>query len=819
MHIRLKILYSVITIFFITLATYNILHNIHFDPQVTNEFSWQQTTGTNEIVIKNIKEGGAADLAGIQVNDIVLSIDDKEFSTRKEAEEYLETHQVGDRIKYKLLRGNNEVEVFLTLAQRSRLLPLLFYFVGMLFLLVGFFVVFKKPEMRTPRLFYFFSFTFFNMVVFDHISSHQPFFQAILIIHLAGIILWGPSMVHFFTNFPLRIPLLTKHPKIVFIFYLPSILAFTYVLFFNKQSMLGDIVIGLYFFATFYLFGMNSAKIKNPHEKKSIRVISLGMYLGLTPLAIFAYFPDLVLSFLGSTAVAIVFGFMGLVPISFGYSIMRYGLMDVEIIVKKSLVYSMVTSFFVLLYFLIVMGLGSYLADNLGFAGQTAHIIFLVIVAIAFQPVRMGIQGFVDRRFYRNRYQYQKTLLKLSQELPGIANMQGILKRIADTISEAMNVSNVMIHLYDQSTNQYILRFQAKGREKTEINWNDDTNSLIAMIKHEKSCCLFYKIEEDARYNNLSLSEKVKIEKAGIVLSIPMFYQDALIGIIGLGPKSSGQVYNLEDLDLLQTVAGNAAIALVNARLHQEDLRKQAFENELVIARNIQEGLLPKEDPHIPGLEITGISLPSSIVGGDYFDYIPLSKNQILLLVGDVSGKGMPAAIYMSKVQGMIQMGAGVHSDPAKILMDVNRRIFSSLDSKSFITMTIASVDAKLNKVEFCRAGHTPALVKKQDSVQWMTGKGIGLGLEEGEIFDRSIEEQQIKLNKGDYFILFSDGLTEAANSNQELYGEERLQNIVEKGMFSSASELKDLLLDDLKEFQKDSQQTDDITIVIVRFL
>ncbi len=133
--------------------------------------------------------------------------------------------------------------------------------------------------------------------------------------------------------------------------------------------------------------------------------------------------------------------------------------------------------------------------------------------------------------------------------------------------------------------------------------------------------------------------------------------------------------------------------------------------------------------------------------------------------------------------------------------------------------MALAKVDTRLNKITFCRAGHSPALIKRKNSIEWLTGNGIGLGLEEGNIFDESIEERQTKLNKGDYFILYSDGLTEAMNKNHELYGEERLQDIVENGMFSSAGELKDLLLDDLKDFQAKSQQTDDITIVIVRFL
>ncbi|MEE9170864.1 MAG: SpoIIE family protein phosphatase, partial [bacterium] len=761
---------------------------------------------------------GVAGRAGVRQDDILIAIDDKSFELSAEVRQYLDEHRPGEQVRYKFHRGNEAFEATLTFEQKNRLLPILSTSIGLLFLFVGFVVVYKKPWARIPRLYYFFSLTFFIILALGHRSQTQPFSSVISYLVVAGYFLWGPSILHFFMVFPAQISLLHKRPKIVYLFYLPSILGLYYAFIINpKLRLLGSIIIGLYFASSFYLLGKSRRKITTPHEQRSMRVIKYGMYFGLTPLAILAFLPDLVINLFGITAVGVVFGLMGLLPISFGYAIMRYGLMDVEIIIKKSLIYSLLTSSLVLLYLLIVMGLGGYLADKFGLGGQTGNILFLIIVALAFQPVRNGIQNFVDRRFYRRRYEYQKTLLKLSQELPGLINISDILNRVTDTISRAMYVSNVMIHLYDQKAERYILRSQSRGKKTPQISWKDEPNGLVDLIKTEKSCCLFYKIEEDERYNNLPVSDKLKIEKSGAVLTIPMFYQDALFGIIGLGPKRSGQVYNQEDMDLLQTVAGNAAVALVNARLHQEDLRKQRFESELVMARRIQEGLLPKQDPNLPGLEITGISKPASIVGGDYFDFIPMSDDQILLLVGDVSGKGMPAAIYMSKVQGMVQMAAGVHNSPKNILMNVNRRIYRGLDRKSFITMIAALVDGKQREISFSRAGHMPILVKRKNKIEFITSKGIGLGLEAGDIFDREIEEFRINLEKGDFCVLFSDGVTEAQNQQKEAYGECRLQSILENGNAATAVELKDLLLKDIQEFQSGAEQVDDVTFVIVR--
>lgn len=818
--LNLRILYSVITGLLLMAAVSNIIHFAILNPRVSDQCFWTSRDDGEGLEITTVVRGGTADKAGIRESDILLRIDDLKIGNIEQAQTYVDQHKPGDVLIFHLERDGRPIEAAVTLIKRSPLMPAISFGVGLLFLLVGFLVVFKKPLMRTPRLFYFFSWTFSVMLSFNYFSQDQQFYQIIRVVHFTGIILWGPSMVHFFMNFPLRLPLLHKHPNSVFIFYIPAVVVFGYMLIFDASlEILANLVVGLYFAASFVLLGYSSDKITNPHERKSIRVVNLGMYFGLAPLGILAFFPEFLINLFGLTAVAATYCLMGLVPISFGYSIMRYGLMDVEIIFKRSLVYSLWTSSFVLLYFIVVMGLGGYLANTYGFGGQAANLFFLILVAVAFQPVRNAIQNFVDKRFFRERHEYQQTLLRLSQDLPGQTDITAITGHVSKTISSAMNVSEVTVNLYDEGRSEYILHASCNDDCETDFTWKAGSSGLVDILKRERTCCLFYKIEEDERYNELPITEKIKIEKAGIILSVPMYYKEDLIGMINLGPKASTQVYSQEDMDLLMTVAGNTAIALSNARLHLEEVQRKQLENELSMARKIQEGLLPKSDPVLPGFEITGVSIPSSLMGGDYFDFIRVSKSHFLFLVGDVSGKGMPAAIYMSKIQGMIQMAASNDYSPKNILVNVNRQIYRKLDRNAFITMTVGLLDVERGKLTVSRAGHMPMLLNHKNESKYIYSKGIGLGLEQGDLFNHQLEEAKITLKKGDTCILFSDGLTEAMNPQKETYGEDRLLSLVQSNGYQSVVELKDLILSDIETFQAGELQNDDITIVLIRRL
>jgi sigma-B regulation protein RsbU (phosphoserine phosphatase) len=286
-----------------------------------------------------------------------------------------------------------------------------------------------------------------------------------------------------------------------------------------------------------------------------------------------------------------------------------------------------------------------------------------------------------------------------------------------------------------------------------------------------------------------------------------------------LGAKISGDIYTREDMDTLLTVAGQTAVAVENARLHLSELQRQRAEEELKIARQIQQELLPKEAPQVQGLEIAGYSIPATEVGGDYFDYILQGDRRLMVFVGDVSGKGMPAALYMSKVQGMVQMAGALYRSPKDILKEVNHRISNGIDKKSFITMLAVMFDMEKMQAVVARAGHTPLFVKKNtdEPAEVILPKGIGLGITTGEDFDRKIEEIIIPMHSDECFVLYSDGLTEAMNPRQELFGEERLKDLVDRQYHLPSQQLRDLLVSHAKTFQENEEQNDDITVVIVK--
>ncbi len=239
-----------------------------------------------------------------------------------------------------------------------------------------------------------------------------------------------------------------------------------------------------------------------------------------------------------------------------------------------------------------------------------------------------------------------------------------------------------------------------------------------------------------SRSLNLSDQDKEIIKKENFVLSIPIFIKDTLIGAMNFGQKPSGKAYSEEDIDLLKTLASQAAIAFENSRLQQEKISKQKIEEELQIARKIQMGLLPQSINSIDGIEVSGFYNPAKIIGGDFYDVIKLSENKMLVIVADVSGKGIPAALYMSKVQAMIQFAAKIFQSPKDILIEVNKQIHHKIDKKSFITTIVALFDLEKMTVKICRAGHNPVIYSVNGKLILLKNKGMGLGLESEKYFE-----------------------------------------------------------------------------------
>jgi sigma-B regulation protein RsbU (phosphoserine phosphatase) len=209
--------------------------------------------------------------------------------------------------------------------------------------------------------------------------------------------------------------------------------------------------------------------------------------------------------------------------------------------------------------------------------------------------------------------------------------------------------------------------------------------------------------------------------------------------------------------------------------------------------------------------------IPAMQVGGDYFDLIPVSDSKLFVVVGDVSGKGLAASLYMTKLQTMIQFACTADRSPKEILIELNKRFYDSIERNSFVTMTLALFDTDNKTVTFCRAGHMPLLTATNGTVHSYRTQGLGVGLEKGTIFNRTLIEEEIKLKPGQIYAFFSDGITEAMNEYYDLFGEDKLSEILKGKAGKTSSEIMNEIWGSINTFRGSAEQNDDMTMVIVK--
>lgn len=314
-------------------------------------------------------------------------------------------------------------------------------------------------------------------------------------------------------------------------------------------------------------------------------------------------------------------------------------------------------------------------------------------------------------------------------------------------------------------------------------------------------------LEDTERFKNF--------RQKGFSLIIPLRLKDETRGILMLGSKISGIEFSREDLEFLTTLGNQAITSLENARLFEETLEKQRMENELKIARTMQQKLLPSVIPQPNHYEIVAVNIPSLEVGGDYYDIITLDEGVYGITIADVSGKGAGAALLMSNLQ------AGLHALIAgelgieEIISNLNNLIYQNTDLDKFITFFYSVLDTNTNSLTFCNAGHNPPYkLSKNGLITELVVGGIILGM----IKDTPFNTKTVKLQPGDKIIMFTDGVTESMNEMDEEFEEKRLKKILEENAEENAQKTMEAIISAIKSFSGDVHQSDDVTLVVIKF-
>jgi serine phosphatase RsbU (regulator of sigma subunit) len=820
----IRVLHSALAIVVLTITTINFSHNMVIHRTSNDQCGWR-LVGKSMMLVSDVMPGGVADRAGIKNGDTLIAIAGRPFVTEGEAQQRIDSLQHHDSVQYTVLR---EGKIFTTNVELVKLFNFVYlanFLLGLSFLIVGYVVVMTRPHGNIQRKFARYTLTtmlFFGLTNLRVNNTDPQWMGPLLGMSLLVAFLLAPAtFIGFYFDFPIQRKLKYRKHLTATIYILALLCTLTIALNGRFFSLPGFILRILFVFppASFVigltLFVDSYHRFLTVQQRKPFKPILYAVLIGSATI-IYNYVINSVYPFSLYVNPLVLFPNLLLigVPVVFGYSIFKYKLMDFDFIIKRSLSYAIITTTLAAVYLSFIFGLGSILGKALGESeNKILTVIVFLIVAFLFDPFKQRVQHWIDRVFYYERYNYQKALLEFSQELPRQLEMEQIFNSILHRIADTMHVKSIAVLLCDENEGCHNATY---GFSPECCDFDQSADGLIALLRETKKPRLIDPSDE-IEMSKFNEGDRRRMINAEIVLAVPMTIQDRLIGVILAGRKLSDRAYSQEDLDLLSTVANQGAIAIENARLHKSEIEKQKIQEELAIARRIQDGLLPKETPHLGNLEISGFSLPALDVGGDYYDFIRIDEHKLLVIVADVSGKGMSAAIYMSKIQGMIQFAASIYSSPKEILMQVNRRIYDGIERKSFITMIAALFDVQKKEVTICRAGHNKAIIRKNGMLGFLDGVGLGLGLERGPLFESSLEEVKASLTAESLFVFYTDGLTEAMNRKRAEFGEESVLQIVRDNLHASAEDIRQSIVQAVSDFRGGAEQNDDLTLVIVK--
>ena len=397
------------------------------------------------------------------------------------------------------------------------------------------------------------------------------------------------------------------------------------------------------------------------------------------------------------------------------------------------------------------------------------------------------------------KVQELRTLFELSKEFNAMFDREKLLKLFTFTLMGQVGAGRYAVCLKNGET--------VSSRVDTKVL----AEFKIAMFENITSPTLV----EDLQRKKILLAIRERCESQGIVAVIPLQSQNEVKGILCLGERLRGGTYSSSDLEFIYSLGNLAISSLENTRLFQETLEKQKMENELVIARDIQRGLLPRTLPKIPGFDLAAVNISSKQVGGDYYDAIVLENGRFVIAIGDVSGKGAPASLLMANVQATIRTLVHFNLPLSEMTSRVNRLIYENTGNDKFITFFWGILDPATKIFCYVNAGHNhPFVVRANKSIERLTEGGIILGV----VKDAApYEEGRVQLSAGDAVVMFTDGISEAMNTEGVDYTEERVEEFLRKVSASSAQGILDEIQHEIARYTSGAPQSDDITLVVMK--
>lgn len=715
-------------------------------------------------------------------------------------------------------------------------------FLPFLCLLIGYWVVFARPA--DPNAWLLLVLLTLPTALFSdlNISSGFPLLLRVLWYNLIQVAA-APALLLFGIRFPERSRIDLRAPWLKWIVLIPIAIAFLislpvlydeYYLGGTSPALVhaGNLadhatnylnLVCLILFFVFILDKLRSASTAD--ARRRLRVLTVGMTIGMGSLLIvFTVLPwfgingwhprDIWIRYIGLLL------FM-LAPLSLGYVVVVQRALDVRVLLRMGTRYALAKASLYILQIALVTAIGLVLllpalhkrepqpSDLIGVC-----VFFALVLALRF-GVGKRLQQWLDRRFFREAYNAEVMLSELSDEVRHFTETQPLLDTVARRICETLHVRQIALLLRrgDAFHVEHTLGLPANGALALPAQ-----SSSIRYLVNSSQPARLYRDDPDAWYLMAGTAERRALDQLHAELLLPMPGRNRLMGVIALGPKRSEAAWSRTDLQVLQTVARQTGLALeVSELAHSlaaEAAQRERANREMEIAREVQERLFPQEMPVIPGASVAGACRPALGVGGDYYDLIDFADGRIGFAIGDVSGKGISAALLMASLRASLR---GVALDNprnfASLMHKVNRLVYEASASNRYATFFFAAYDPRTRRLDCVNAGHNPPVLLRRNETHRLETGGPVVGL----LPSAPYTEQALTLQPGDLLLLYTDGISEAMTRTDEEWGEDRMIAAARSVRGQTAPEILHALFAAADAFTAGAPQHDDMTLLVLK--
>ncbi|HEY3458199.1 MAG TPA: GAF domain-containing SpoIIE family protein phosphatase [Bryobacteraceae bacterium] len=511
---------------------------------------------------------------------------------------------------------------------------------------------------------------------------------------------------------------------------------------------------------------------------------------------------------------------LALFPVTLAYVTVVERALEVGVLIRQSLQYALARRG--VLAMRIVVSTGVVLMVALLSGGLPLGLRMVLTAGGIWLVLLVGVGSesaarWIDRRFFREAYNVEQVLQQLAEQVTSIVELKPLLETVTHRLADALHITRLAIFLNDKNHYRPAAVLGFSELPAYAFMGGADTVEQLRMARKPLPV---YLDEPGSWTQQIKDSESNVLRELETQLLVPIARRSEMLGFLSFGPKISEAPYSPSDLQLLQSVASQTGFAIENSRLSSamasEIAEREVLNRELAIAREVQQRLFPQERPSIAGVDLVGVCRPAREVGGDYYDFFALAGDVLGLAVGDVSGKGVPASLLMASLQASLrgQILAGA-ANIDQLVANVNSLVYGTSSVNRYATFFYAQYSPLQRLLTYVNAGHNPpVLLRKHSTVVRLEAGGLPVGLLPAARY----EGASIDIEAGDLLLLFSDGISEAMNEQEEEWGEENMLCTLKACSSMEPAGIVKALFEAADAFTGRAPQHDDMTLVVARF-